>query len=204
MFSTAASATYRVTRHDRAGEGVLTWSRGEERYLLSFRAPDVGWMQSSEGGFDEAGLAPRRYEERTARGARTTNFEPEAGLIRFSSSTARVPWTSGSQDRLGWTIQLGAVLAADPALGVAGSRILLPVAGLRGELGPWEFVVRDVAAADADTPGLVHLTREPPSEHDLGIDVWIDPAAPALPVRVEWRTPLGGVALVWQRLAVVR
>jgi hypothetical protein len=201
-FPAPASARYRVTRGVRAGEGVLAWSPSPEAYRLTFDAPDVGWTQTSEGAFDAAGLAPRRYMERTSRALRATNFDADAGMVRFSASNARQPWLPGSQDRLGWIIQLGAVLAADSGVAVAGRRIVLRIAGVRGEAQRWEFVVREVANAES-FPGataVVHLAREPPSAKDLGIDVWIDPAAPAFPVRVEWRTPLAGVVLGWERL----
>jgi len=201
-FPPAASARYRVTRGARAGEGDLAWSPSAQGYRLTFDAPDVGWTQSSEGAFDAAGLAPRRYLERTSKALRATNFDADAGMVRFSASNARQPWLPGSQDRLGWIVQLGAVLAADSGVVVAGRRIVLRIAGVRGEAQRWEFVVREVSTAES-SPGataVVHLVREPPSSKDLGIDVWIDPAAPALPLRVEWRTPLAGIVLCWERL----
>jgi len=202
VFSEAASARYRVTRGTRAGEGLLAWRPSQGAYRLTFDAPDVGWTQSSEGAFDAAGLAPRRYLERTSRSARSTNFDAEAGVVRFSASNARQAWLPGSQDRLGWIVQLGAVIAAEPGLAITGARIVLPVAGVRGEAMRWDFVVRGVEPLEtpAGAVATVHLAREPASSKDIGIDVWLDPALPALPVRVEWRTPLNGTVLVWERL----
>jgi len=203
VFPEAASARYRVTRGARTGEGVLVWSPAPDAYRLTFDAPEVAWAQASEGAFDGAGLAPRRYVERTRRALTATNFDAEAGVIRYSASSARHAWLSGSQDRLGWLIQLGAVLAADPAFAEAGRRIVLPVAGVRGEAQRWEFVVRGLEPVPftGDSARAVHLARQPASSRDLGLDVWIDPAMRALPLRVEWRTPLGGTVLTWQRMA---
>jgi hypothetical protein len=200
-FSPAASARYAVTRGSRTGEGTMTWSPAGDAYVLRFEAPDVGWVQSSEGSFDAAGLAPRRYLERLGRGPRATSFEPDAGSVRYSASGARRALVPGTQDRLGWLAQLGAVLAADAGRAMAGQRVSLPVAGVRGDASRWDFVVRDVEASseEAGAP-LLHLAREARSTHDVTIDVWLDPAAPALPLRVEWRTPLGGLVLAWRRL----
>jgi hypothetical protein len=202
LFSQAASARYQVTRGARTGEGVLTWTPSPEGYRLAFEAPEVGWTQSSEGGFDAAGLAPRRYVERTSRGLRATNFDADAGIVRFSVSSASQVRLPGSQDRLAWAVQLGAVLAANPDLAVPRARIVLPVAGVRAEAMRWDFVVRSVGPLEraSSAAPVVHLVRDASASKDLGIDVWIDPALPALPVRVEWRTPLGGTVLTWERV----
>jgi len=202
-FARATTARFAVTRGAHHGEGVLAWRPEGDGYTLTFDAPELGWWQSSEGGFDATGLAPQRYLERLGRGTRATNFEADAGRVRFSAARGEQPWQAGGQDRLGWIVQLGAVLVADPTLATAGRRIVIAVAGVRGDVARWEFAAQGAETppgAGDGAPPWWRLSRVPAVPHDLSIEVWFDPGDAALPARIEWRSPLGVAVWAWERL----
>src|SRR5262249_53539620 len=114
-----------------AGHATLAWSRDSGAFTLRLAAELPGrplreWQ--SEGGFDAAGVAPRRLAQRD-RGRETRAVEFDRALARVGpAGLATVP---GVQDRWSWVAQLAAIAAA------GGGRIRvahLQVAGLRGDL----------------------------------------------------------------------
>ena len=190
---------YRVRRGDLSGTAQLDWSWSEGRYQLSLQglapaAPQAAWV--SRGQVDIAGVAPERYtQNRRGREIRAANFQREAGRISFSGPGAEYALVEGSQDRLSWMIQLGAVLSANPDLGQPDAQIRIFVVGARGDAETWVFTVQ--GHEDLDLPGgpvhaAVHLLREPRRPYDTQAHVWLDPARHHLPVRLHLRVPATG------------
>jgi hypothetical protein len=186
----AATLRYRLRRGPVGGWAELQWRPAAAGYELTLRsqaagAAAAGW--TSSGGFDGAGLAPERHvESRRGRDLRAANFQRAAGRITFSGPALEYPLLPGAQDRLSWMIQLGAVLAADPALAQPGAQVSMFVAGTRGDGEVWTFRVGERAAvelADGQVAEAVHLVREPGRPYDTRVEVWLDPARHHLPVR---------------------
>ena len=213
----AGSATlrYRLLRGARQGEAVLQWQveSGAYELSLSHRVPgqdSAGWV--SRGQIESAGVAPLRLvERRRERDRAALSMDRERGELSFSGPSQRHPLVSGLQDRLSWILQLPAIVEADPSRFTAGRSIVMWVAGLRGELDLWTFVVQGREAGRPPGPGngehagvlasqdTLHLTRESLRPYDPRIDVWLDPERHHLPVRILFTpVPSGEVTdMVW-------
>ena len=176
------------------------WLRGwalhaDARYELQLEARVAGVVLfdwASQGQIDAAGIAPERFAlRRRGRDRQAVNFQRDAGKITFSGPTHELPLLAGAQDRLSWLLQLAAVVAAAPEHFGRGAKLVLFVAGARGDADVWTFVVQGVEVQD-ETPAL-KLLREPRRLYDTRAEVWLDPAEHYLPIRV-LQTPSGGGA----------
>jgi len=188
---------------DALGEASLHWRVDEGGYVLELQASTPQGRaveQRSEGGFDEAGLAPLRLaDRRRGRDVRAANFQREHGKISFSGPRVEWPLFSGAQDRLSWLVQLVAIAAAAPEAMREGAEVSMWVAGARGAFGIWRFEVRGrepLAAPGGDTLAWC-LVREPAHPYDVRIEVWLDPARGHWPVRLRQTQVHGGEPLQW-------
>jgi hypothetical protein len=142
-------------------------------------------VQTSSGELSAEGLAPARFADRN-RSEQAAHFERDKGKISFSANTPDAVLLPGSQDRLSVFLQLGALLAGDPARYPAGSSISLPTAGVR-ESEVWIFSVEGTQAvqtAQGDVDA-VRLVRQPRREFDQKVEVWLAPSLLFLPVRIK-------------------
>lgn len=202
-FPPPQTLSYRLQRGLLSGNAVLTWAPSElgepgANYQLQLLARAAGLnvlTQVSQGGFDDAGLAPRRFTDERLRGpARAANFIRERGLISFSGPSIEYGWVPGVQDRLSWMIQLPAIVEANPQLAAVGQRITLAVIGARGDAAVWVF--RCVGSEPVDTPAgrvdALKFMREPRKPHDTQAEVWLDPLRHHLPARARMGNPPDG------------
>lgn len=175
-----------------AGEAELDWNPLGDQYQLTLRgqafgAPLIGW--ASQGGFDDAGLAPLRYvESRRGRELRAVNFQRDSARITFSGPSVEHPLVAGAQDRLSWMVQLAAVLAANPALAATDAQVSMWVVGTRGDAEVWTFTVQGRVTLALALPlgtveNTVHLKREPRRPYDTQVQVWLDPSRHFLPAQ---------------------
>ena len=182
---------YRVRRGALHGTAELDWRAGEESYdaLLAIELDgSVVTRQASQGGFDVAGLAPRRFTDRRRRGGvQAANFERERGEVMFSGPTHRLGLVAGAQDRLSWLLQLGAVLQAEPGRSAPGGELVFTVVGARGDGRPWVFRFEsgEAVQTEAGPVGAVKWVREPDGLYDTRVEVWLAPSKQHLPV--QWR-----------------
>jgi hypothetical protein len=197
-----ATLRYELRRGVLGGEGELAWRPGADGYELQIEGRAFGMQvlaQTSSGRFDSAGLAPLRFvDRRRGRDARAANFQRDKAIISWSGVTAEQALLAGAQDRLSWMVQLAAIVDADPARFGAGERVLMQVAGARGDVDLWAFGVlgRDaVEVVGARIEGTLALRREPRKPFDTVVEVWLDPARQHLPVRLKLATAGGGDAL---------
>lgn len=195
VFSTATAPSlqwrYQLRQNGQTGTALLSWQVEAGHYVAELRRELgaqalPGWR--SEGEVAAEGLLPQRYAtQRRGRDAQATNFRRDEGLISFSASPQRLALPVGVQDRLSWWLQLAAIIAAEPARFPSGSRIALPVAGPRGQLHEWRFVVgaiETVVLADGRPRAALHVQREGDGQTELGIELWLDPARHHLPLRL--------------------
>lgn len=182
--------TYQLKRGERLGTAEWMWGRDGDRYATALTGRIDGttvldW--TSHGEVDAAGVAPSRFlARRRGRDAVATNFQRDRGLISWSGSAASAPLAGGAQDRLSWWLQLRAVLAAAPAAPAPGTRIVLQVAGVRGEADVWSIEVvglQTLQRASGPVDAL-HLRREPARPYDIAVEAWLDPARDHLPLRI--------------------
>ncbi|MFP5398003.1 MAG: DUF3108 domain-containing protein [Gammaproteobacteria bacterium] len=182
---------YALRRGILSGKGALAFQRDAQRYTLTLEGsvgglPLLEW--NSQGGFDDAGIAPDRFVIRqVGRSARAANFQRAAGKISYSAVETQHPLPAGAQDRLSWVVQIAGVVAAAPERHArAGAQVVLMVSGVRGDLAPWTFVsqgLRRVQTADGEVDA-VELRREARHAFDTRGEVWLDPQRHHLPVRL--------------------
>jgi Protein of unknown function (DUF3108) len=189
----AVKLRYDMQRGQLHGHGELQWRPGADGYELKLEGRVAGLAvltQISRGGFDESGIAPLRFtDRRVRRPLAAANFQREAGKITFSGPQTDYPLHAGAQDRLSWMIQIGAIVAAEPALGVAGAKLVLFVTGAHGDAGVWSFVSLgpDAVESRAGNVAAIKFRREPRGPYDTTVEVWLDPQRHHLPVRASLR-----------------
>ena len=198
----AAQLSYELRRGLLTGQGELVWRPGADGYELqiegiAFGLPLLGW--ASSGGFDAAGLAPQRFvDRRRGRDVRAANFQRDKGLITWSSVTGEAALAGGAQDRLSWMVQLAGIVTADTARQVPGARVVMQVAGARGDVDLWTFTVLRREAVDvvgSRVSDTLLMRREPRKPFDTLVEVWLDPARHHLPARLKLSTAGGGDSL---------
>jgi hypothetical protein len=197
----AVTLHYDLRRGALQGSGELQWRPQGEHYhaRLDGRLGDVNVLtQTSEGGFDAAGLAPERFtDQRLRREVRAANFQREAGKITFSGPSTEFPLVVGAQDRLSWMVQLAAIVAAEPQRIGPGGKVAIVVVGARGDMGIWVFryVDREWLSTGESLIHAAKFMREPRDAYDTGVEVWLDPERHHLPARALLRAGTDGEAL---------
>lgn len=196
----AARLAYVLRRGLLSGQAQLDWRPDADgAYTLALDGGAFGQSllaQRSVGHVDAHGLAPDRFtDRRRGRQELATNFQRDAGTITFSGPTVSYPLVPGAQDRASWMVQLGAIVAADPARQAEGAEIRLFVVGARGDADVWSFVVegRETVQTPAGAvPDALRLRRLPRRAYDTEAQAWLDPARGHLPVRVRLAVPDSG------------
>ncbi len=166
--------------------GELAWQNTGSAYNASMtvKALFIGSRTlSSTGQVSGQGLAPSRFTDKS-RTEVAAHFEPDKGQISFSANTPTLPWTPGAQDRVSVFMQLGGMLAGNPAAFPVGSQITLRTVGPR-DADMWTFLVENEAPLSLPFGELatLKLSRKPRHEYDQKLEVWYAPALGYLPVR---------------------
>ena len=165
----------------------LQWMQDGSTYDLRFEVSLflVGSrVQTSRGKLSELGLAPLRFSDKS-RSERAAHFDYEKGRVTFSANTADAPLSAGAQDRLSVFIQLGAMLAGDPAAFPPGTAISRQTVGPR-DAEPWTAVVagHETIRVKGEDVSTVKLMRAPAKEFDSKVELWYAPSMGYLPVRI--------------------
>lgn len=174
--------------------GQLLWRHDGSQYeaRLEYSAPLLpSRSQSSTGRITAEGLAPQRFSDRS-RSEQATHFQRDTGMLVFSNNAPQQPLPAGAQDRLSVFLQLAAMLAAAPEKFPAGTGITLHTAGTR-DSQPWLFTVE--GDEWLDLPGgrvaTRKLVRNPRSEYDIRIELWLGTGMDYVPVRIRLTQPNG-------------
>ena len=141
-------------------------------------------VQTSKGNITPQGLEPIRFGDKV-RSEVAAHFERSKGKVSFSANTPDASLQPGAQDHLSVFIQLGAMLAGDPARFVEGTQIPVQAIGPRNS----EAWVVNVGAQELlDLPGgpvkAVKLWRDASGEYDTKVEMWLAPEMDYLPVRI--------------------
>lgn len=200
----AMTLNYEMRRGALSGTGELQWRPTATGYQARLQGRIAGFTiltWASEGGFDDAGIAPLRYtDQRRGKSVVAANFQRPAGKISFSGPSTEYPLLKGSQDRLSWMIQIAAIASADPQRLAVGQRLAMFVAGARGDADVWAFQVvgtEDVTTGDA-TVRAIKLLREPRKPHDTRVEVWLAPSLHHLPARARLTSEGSSLELLLQ------
>jgi hypothetical protein len=196
----ATTLRYDLRRGFLSGTGELQWKPGAGQYELRLEGHVGGLsilVQTSQGLIDEAGLAPVRYVDKRLRDTRAANFQRDKGRITFSGPAVEFPLLPGSQDRLSWMVQLGAILNAEPQRAASGAKVAMFIVGARGDGDVWvfRFAGTETVNTALGTLHAVKFTREPRKPYDTQVEVWLAPAHSHLPVRAKLTTAPDGSSL---------
>jgi hypothetical protein len=178
----------------------LVWSHDGTNYQarLKIDAPQGAREQVSTGRLTADGLAPTRFGD-LSRTEQAAHFVRDKGIISFSNNAPDAALQAGAQDRLSVLLQLGAMLAADPARYPQGTQVDVQTAGAR-DADTWTFTVegQEELQIRNRTRATIKLERLPQLEYDEKVELWIAPDMDYLPVRVRL-TQRGGdfVDLLW-------
>lgn len=182
----SATWRYRLQRGLLSGQAQLDWAaQPDGSYNLALEGTVAGinalkWR--STGRVGPFGTAPERFlVQRRNRGDQAANFDNDNRLITFSSSTNKLPWVNGVQDRLSWMVQLPGIVQADPARFKAGETVLLMVVSAGGGAELWRFDIEGEDSVDG-VPAL-KLLRQPGKPYGTKAQVWLDPARGHMPLR---------------------
>ncbi|WP_431127090.1 DUF3108 domain-containing protein [Variovorax paradoxus] len=177
--------------------GDLVWlqdgSSYDARLSLKFLFKTIR-SQHSTGQIGATGIEPARFSE-SRKGEVASHFLRDQGQVMFSNNAPSVPLLPGAQDRLSVVMQLGGMLAGDPARYPAGSRISVQTVGPR-EAGVWVFNIEgeEQMTVPAGDYAVRKLTRNPRREFDDKVEIWLAPAMGYLPVRMKLTQPNGDFA----------
>jgi hypothetical protein len=178
--------TGRSRNMDYSAFAELSWLQDGQSYdaKLVVSAFLVGSRSMSSSGHITAdGLAPTRFLDKY-RSERAAHFEADKGKISFSANTPDAPWLRGAQDRLSVFLQLGSLLAGDPASYPVGSKVSLYTAGPR-DADTWIFTVEaeETLSLPAGEVPAIKLARKPQRDYDQTVEIWFAPSMEYLPVR---------------------
>jgi hypothetical protein len=164
----------------------LRWQNAGDSYnaLMRVSALFLGSRSmTSTGQVSAQGLAPTRFSDKS-RSEVAAHFEAGKNQISFSANTPTLAWVQGAQDRVSVFIQLGGMLAGNPASFPVGSTISMYTVGPR-DADTWTFLVE--AEEKLTLPfgelATLKLTRQPRREFDQKVEIWYAPSLGYLPVR---------------------
>lgn len=164
----------------------LRWENAGDSYnaLMRVSALFLGSRSmASTGALSAQGLAPRRFSDKS-RTEVAAHFEADKNQISFSANTPTLAWVPGAQDRVSVFIQLGGMLAGNPAGFPVGSTISTYTVGPR-DADTWTFLVEaeEKLALPFGELATLKLTRQPRREFDQKVEIWYAPSLGYLPVR---------------------
>lgn len=167
--------------------GKLIWQQDGQQYdaqlSLNFLFKTLR-SQHSKGVIGPGGIEPARFSD-TRRSEVAAHFMREQAQVVFSNNAPSVPLLPGAQDRLSVILQLGALLAGDPARYPPGAAFAIQTVGPR-DADLWIFKVEDDEHLNlpAGEFNARKLTRNPRKPYDDKVELWIAPELGYLPVRI--------------------
>ena len=186
----SAQLAYRMTGSAKGltyhAKGEMAWQSNGASYSASMTVKALflgSRTMSSAGNVSDQGLAPTRFADRSKNEV-AAHFEPDKGQISFSANTPAVPWVQGAQDRVSVFMQLGGMLAGNPAGFPAGSTISTLTVGPRSA-DNWTFRVEgeELLSLPFGDLATLKVSRQPRREYDQTVEIWYAPALGYLPVR---------------------
>jgi uncharacterized protein YraI len=164
----------------------LRWQNAGDSYNAMMRVSALflgSRSMASTGALSAQGLAPTRFSDKS-RSEVAAHFEADKNQISFSANTPTLAWVQGAQDRVSVFIQLGGMLAGNPAGFPVGSTISIYTVGPR-DADTWTFLVEteEKLALPFGELATIKLKRQPRREFDQKVEIWYAPSLGYLPVR---------------------
>jgi hypothetical protein len=167
--------------------GKLVWQQDGQQYnaqlSLNFLFKTIR-SQHSNGAIGSGGIEPARFSD-AKRSEVAAHFMREQGQVVFSNNAPSVPLLPGAQDRLSVMLQLGGLMAGEPARYPPGAAFAIQTVGPR-DADLWIFKVEDDEHLNlpAGEFNARKLTRNPRKPYDDKVELWIAPELGYLPVRI--------------------
>lgn len=193
----SASFDMDLTRTDAKGakwtaSGKMTWQTDGSKYKVVMEAglamlvARVSLLELvSEGGIDDAGIAPETFtEKRRSRSQTATHFQRNEGRITFSASESSYPLLPGAQDRASVPFQLAAIGRAN--VNQFGGDVDIQVGDNR-DATIYRFQLIGEEEIDTKMGRIVtlHLSRPPkPGSYSARLDIWLAPSLQWFPVQI--------------------
>ena len=173
------------------GEAQLVWEAEGGHYQL--RVEGVLGLLESEGGGDDAGIAPSLASEHQEDGSdRITRFDRAAGRIEFDAGAGSAPLHLGSQDRASVLMQLAGMGLAQPEQ--IQDVIEIVVGGPDGaQVARFRVLGREELATGAGRLATVRLA-ELAGPRMRRLELWLAPGYNWMPVQLRVTEPDGTVA----------
>ncbi|XYJ12460.1 hypothetical protein ACSUZJ_10870 [Telluria sp. B2] len=173
------------------GEAQLVWEAEGGHYQL--RVEGVLGLLESEGGGDDAGIAPSLASEHQQDGSdRITRFDRAAGRIEFEAGAGSAPLHLGSQDRASVLMQLAGMGLAQPEQ--MQDVIEIVVGGPGGaQVARFRVLGREELATGAGRLATVRLA-ELAGPRMPRLELWLAPGYNWMPVQLRVTEPDGTVA----------
>lgn len=193
----SARLRYAVTRSAPGAPAVagepaqLVWEETNGAYRL--RIEGVLGLLESEGGGDDAGIAPDLAREAgAAGGTQVTRFNRAERRIEHGVLAASDPLRLGSQDRASVLMQLAGIGLAEPDQ--MQDVIDIVVAGAGGaRIARWQVLGGEQLATPAGVLATVRLAQLAPAGQ-ARVELWLAPQQHWLPVQLRVTQPDGTVA----------
>jgi Protein of unknown function (DUF3108) len=165
----------------------LAWQQDGQTYdsRLTVSAFLLGSRtQTSKGTLGPEGLMPTRFGDKN-RSELAAHFQRDKGIISFSANSPDAPLLKGAQDRLSVVIQIGSLLAGDPARFPLGTMLSFQTVSQR-EAEVWHFLVEkeELLQLPFGEINAIKLNRKARREFDQQIELWFAPTLGYLPVRL--------------------
>jgi outer membrane biosynthesis protein TonB len=166
--------------------GELEWKQDGQTYdaRLSMGALFVTLRsQHSQGTIGPGGIEPTRFSD-SRKAEVASHFVRDKGQVVFSNNTPPAALMSGAQDRLSVMLQLGALMAGDPARYTTDGAIAIQTVGTR-DADLWIFKIGEEEQLHLPAGDFVarKLTRNARKPYDDTVELWLAPALGYLPVR---------------------
>ena len=167
--------------------GKLLWQQDGRQYdaqlSLSFLFKTIR-SQRSSGVIGPDGIEPARFSDKK-RSEVASHFMRDQGQVVFSNNAPSVPLLPGAQDRLSVLLQIGALMAGDPARYPPGAALAIQTVG-PSDADLWIFKVEpdEHLNLPAGEFNARKLTRNPRKPFDDKVELWLAPELGYLPVRI--------------------
>jgi hypothetical protein len=193
----SATLRYAVTRSapgqpaETGAPAQLVWNSTGNSYRL--RVEGVLGVLESEGGGDDAGIAPSRSVEHGAAGGEVAvRFNRETQRIESGPLSSSATLYQGSQDRASVLMQLAGIGLAEPDQ--MQDVIDIVVGGIGGaQIVRFQVLGTEELATGAGTLSALHLVQLA-GAGERRVELWLAPQQQWLPVQLRVTEPDGTVA----------
>lgn len=168
------------------GEALLDWQTDGVNYRLALDG--ITGAVESEGGTDDAGIAPLRARYRLGTGSAAIAFDRERSAIVLESLGRSVQDTPGSQDGASVLMQLAGIGLADPDQ--LQDMVDIYVGRLDGAMVErFQVLGKETVETPLGAMETLHLARAGAAR----LEVWLAPEQGWLPVQLRATAPDGSV-----------